>query len=166
MKSLFHFAVSASLLIALVAGISYAFPGWSTRVGLNFAEWLEVQRQLEDERRREVVLSDLTQRTAHSLQAKSQVVEELRHRRLTLLEAAARFRDLSRPGRDDFHEWFRRAYPGKTDEERWCRQVIRFLRGHSLKLEPLAEQYEAELARRLANGPLELPQTRPTTRTS
>jgi hypothetical protein len=157
MNTLFRFAVGAGLLSAVVAAGGHSCPRWSGRAGLNLTEWLELRHQLENERRREIILSHQTQQVAQSLIAKTQVLEEVRNDRLTLLEAAARFRKLSCPTGDESLDWFRQLYPGQTDEERWCRQVIRFLRGHSPEAWPLADRFDAELNWRLAQGSLQLP---------
>jgi hypothetical protein len=124
---------------------------------LNLTEWLDIQCQLAEERRREEILACQTRQTLENLQAKIRVVEDLGDRRLTLLEAAGRFRDLSYPARDYLLGWFRAVYPGQSDEERWCRQVICHVRGHRRELAALADELEKELAQHLAQGPLHLP---------
>jgi hypothetical protein len=52
------------------------------------------------------------------------VVNGLLAGELTLFEAAIRFRDLSERGPPFDWENFRRVYPGRSDEERFCRKVI------------------------------------------
>src|SRR5262249_14296877 len=144
----------------LIAGGSYACPTWSARLGLNLTEWLDIQQQLEDEHRRSDILFHQCQRCAQNLEAKCRGGEDLREHRLTLPEAAARFRELGCAGLERELELFRLVYPGKTDEERWCRQVIRFLRGtdpDQPELASLADQFEAELTEHLAKGSLHLP---------
>ena len=55
------------------------------------------------------------------------VMRELRQGRLSLVEAAAAFRDLNeRPGTP--RSPFRVLFPGATDEEKLCRQVISWAR--------------------------------------
>ena len=157
MRILIRLSLGIGILGALLAGGHYACPKWSARVGLNLTEWLDVERQLAAERRREEILSDQRRQTLENLKAKTRIVEELSDHRLTLLEAASRFRYVSCAAQDNFLEWFRAVYPGQTDEERWCRQVISHVRGHRPKLSSLADQLERELAERLAHGPLRLP---------
>src|SRR5262249_8804642 len=55
---------------------------------------------------------------------RDQTIRELLAGRLTLLEAAARFRALDRAPPAFDWEVFRSAYPGDSDEERHCRKVI------------------------------------------
>jgi hypothetical protein len=81
--------------------------------------------------------------------------------RLTLLRAAARFRDLN--ARPPMFNWraFRKIYPGDSDDERHCRQVIHFVR-QGAQLRPgadpaVADRLEAELGDLLERGDLRLP---------
>jgi hypothetical protein len=157
MKTLFRWSVGPAVLVLLVAGAGSASPRWSARVGLNLTEWLDLFQQLAVEYRREAILTDHASRTIYSLEAKSCVVRDLCAGRLTLMEAAARFRDLSGPGDDVYLKWSRRHEPGKTDEERWCRRVILFLPGPDAGRPSPADRFEAELAQQLAQGPLHLP---------
>jgi hypothetical protein len=81
--------------------------------------------------------------------------------RLGLVEAAGRFRDLTADEPTFNRESFRRAYPGGSDEERYCRQVIAFVRV-ALSEQPGADPsvvgcLEAELQDRLERGDLSLP---------
>lgn len=60
-----------------------------------------------------------------SMAAKDRVVAELAGQRLTLFEAAARFRDAS-AGNPRFYIALRTYYPGATDDECLCRNVIHY----------------------------------------
>ena len=53
-----------------------------------------------------------------------EVLNDLLAERLTLAQAAARFRELSRGGPPFRWGEFRRRYPGRSDEERFYRQVM------------------------------------------
>jgi hypothetical protein len=48
--------------------------------------------------------------------------------RLSLVEAARRFRDLDAAAPQFNREAFCRTWPGRTDEERYCREVMGFVR--------------------------------------
>jgi hypothetical protein len=157
MKQLLRCSVGAGVMCAVIAGGSSACPRWSARVGLSPIEWLATLHQLAEERRREEMLTGQAQQAVWRLTAKTQVLMDLRDHRLTLLEAAARFRDLDSPTSGHYLEWSRLYERGQTDEERWCRQVIRFLRGHGAELAALADPFEAELTDHLARGSLRLP---------
>jgi hypothetical protein len=160
MKVLFRVSLFASLFGALIAGGTYASPQLSARLGLNLTEWLAAQQQIESERARSESLDQRRRIVRQSLETKLHAVEEMRAGRLTLHEAAAQFRSLSAPGTDRDRELFRLAYRGQSDEERWCRQVIGFVRGGSTDhptLGSLADRLEAELTRGLAQGSVHVP---------
>src|SRR5262245_21573467 len=64
---------------------------------------------------------------ARRSRAKREAVADLLARRLTPLEAAARFRDLNRQP-PDLSGCHRRLFPGETEEEIACRQVLTYVR--------------------------------------
>ena len=159
-KTLFRLSVGASLLSALLACGSYVYPTWSARLGLNLTPWLESERDLERACRRRETLNEHTRLVQQDLEAKCRVNEELRNDRLTLLEAAARFRDMGHSCLDPEGALFRQFYAGQTDTERWCRKVISYMRAVSpahTDGASRADQLEAELSQHLAQGPLQLP---------
>ena len=59
-----------------------------------------------------------------NLEGKQKVVRQLLDGRLTLREAAARFQELNEACSVYDWERFRETFPGRTDEERHCRQVL------------------------------------------
>jgi hypothetical protein len=70
--------------------------------------------------------------------------------RLALLEAAARFAALNRSAPQFNWPQFRRAYPGASDEERFCREVIAWAEGEAGPAG--AEAARARLAGELEGG--------------
>jgi hypothetical protein len=93
---------------------------------------------------------------------KSQVVRELLAGRLTLLEAAARFRALDHAPPPFNWEMFREVHRGDSDEERHCREVIVGVEAELIDSDPclclaICEQLERELQQHLERGPLRLP---------
>lgn len=68
------------------------------------------------ERQRQVAL--------RRMQARLQIVEELAAGRMDLLEAAGRFRDLNETLPEFSREVLHRYFPGASEEERYCRQVL------------------------------------------
>jgi hypothetical protein len=95
--------------------------------------------------------------------AKVRLAREVIDGRLTLLEAAARFRDLNRE--PPLFAWvaFRAANPGASDDELLCREVISYVhleqRGQPGTDAGLVARLEAELNERLERGDLHLPAT-------
>jgi hypothetical protein len=81
--------------------------------------------------------------------------------RLSLLEAAARFRDLDEQPPAACREALRATYPGASDDECHCRAVLQYVRVE-MRLRPgvdpdLTERLEAELRALLEHGDLLLP---------
>jgi hypothetical protein len=84
--------------------------------------------------------------------------------RLALPDAAARFRDLDRQPPPFRWDQFCRSCPGRSDEERHCREVINYVR--TLRDPPgrgdaVAARLEAELRDLLDRGDLHLPEAPP-----
>jgi hypothetical protein len=96
--------------------------------------------------------------TLRRMEEKPALARSLAGGRLTLLEAAARFRDLDR-GASDFNvEEFRHTYPGASDDERHCREAIAWVREEVLpdapQAEAIAQCLEAELQYHIDRGTL------------
>jgi hypothetical protein len=105
---------------ALLAGGFYLFSG---RADLRSA--LSLDRLLREEQRHQELreeLDMLSQVTA----AKYALAREVADGRLSLGEAARRFRELDAGLRHFSPEEFRRRFPGRSDDERYRRQVILF----------------------------------------
>jgi hypothetical protein len=90
-------------------------------------------------------------------EARRRIALDLAAGRLTLLEAAEHFRDLNEayPG----FSWiqFRDHFPGSSDDERHCRQVIKFVALESPPGQAAAPgRLEAELRGHLRRGTLKL----------
>jgi hypothetical protein len=96
----------------------------------------------------------------HRHAAKEAVAEEAAAGRLTLLEAAARFRDLDADLPEEQRRALRLALPAGSDEERSCRQVLYYVEA-SLRGRPdgpaALGRLKAQLDEALASGDLRLP---------
>jgi hypothetical protein len=94
--------------------------------------------------------------------AKEAVARDLACGRLTLLDAAARVRDIDRACPYFPWEEFRRASPHASDEERHCREMIGQVRSMPPLGDPANEDAalgcEAELREHIARGTLHLPE--------
>jgi WD40 repeat protein len=97
------------------------------------------------------------------IEAKYRLAREVIEGRLTLLEAAARFRDLDREPPPFAWDAFRATCPGASDDELHCREVICFVcaeqRGRPRTDAGIVARLEAELDERLGRGDLHLPAT-------
>ncbi len=139
-------AVLLVWLTAWVTGRALNFAGYSLQ-----AEEHERVRELEEER----------VRTLRRVQARRDVVAAVITGRMTLPEAAGAFRELNRGTPSSFWAAFPHTYPGDSDEERHCRQVIGYVRTE-LEEYPGGEnevlrRLEAELQAHLERGTLHLP---------
>jgi hypothetical protein len=115
----------------------------------------------DPEVRRGEELDDLLRRSLPCIHEKHRLAVALVEGRLTLLGAAARFRDLNRENPGLNWERFRRAYPGDSDDERCCRQVIAYIReemhDHPGADPALPGRLEAEFRDLLSRGDFHLP---------
>ena len=95
------------------------------------------------------------------IEAKSRLAREVIDGRLTLLEAAARFRDLDLAPPPFAWDGLRCRYPGASDDELHCREVIFFVRAEQRDRPgtdaAIVARLEAELNERLGRGDLHLP---------
>jgi hypothetical protein len=95
--------------------------------------------------------------------AKEAVARDLACDRLTLLEAAGRARDIDRACPMFPWKAFRSTYPGASDDERHCREVIGVIRSMPPLGKPANEgaalRCEAEMQEHITLGTLRLPET-------
>jgi hypothetical protein len=163
MKGIFRLTLCAGLGGVLLIGAGRACPTWTARLGLDFRGLAALEEQMARERQRGAELDRLNQLVYPRAVAKCQVIAALAAHRLGLLEAAARLRALDQMTPGNPLAMFRSYYAGLSDEERYCRQAIHFLRGGRMApcgQTALAEQLEAELSEHLAHGTLHLPEVR------
>src|SRR5262249_28652477 len=83
---------------------------------------------LQRERRRRAEIEGERDAVFQCREAKIAVVFRVAAGRVSLREAAARFRDINASRRNFPWDRFREAHPGATDDERHCREVIRWVR--------------------------------------
>jgi hypothetical protein len=116
---------------------------------------------LEDEKQRERDLDARQEALFRCMEAKNQLVREVIAGRLSLLEGAARLRELCRSTPGVIEDLRRRAWLGDTDEERACRDII--ARAQSLlddepeKAQEVARRLDAELREWLRGSTPALP---------
>jgi hypothetical protein len=109
-------------------------------------------------------LDELSRAVQRRTAEKERMAAQVAEGRLTLPDAAARFRDLDRQPPPFYWDQFRHEYPGRSDEERHCREVISYVR--ALQDGPdrgaaVAARLEAELRDLLDRGDLRLPKAPP-----
>jgi hypothetical protein len=111
-----------ALLVSLACGLAFALlgvpGGWSGGPGDGFLA--DVLAEAERGSR----LDDLSGAYARRIFAKHRLVADVIAGRLSLLEAAACFRDLNEQPPAYDRERFLVLYPGADDDERHCREVL------------------------------------------
>jgi hypothetical protein len=143
----------AALLVAFATGAAYTSccPGLSWLAGL-----FTLPQDLQDNAQVAEALDRQAEALFQRLESRRQILDDVMTRRLGLIEAAARFRDLGDLKGEYYRQLFRRYYPGQTDEEKYCRQVIAFARFCSpCPQPPRIAELEAELEALLAREPIE-----------
>src|SRR5262245_38515809 len=131
------------LLIGRVASLVGSVPlvclrGLAT-LGWKCWELPDLLGQLNEERQRGAELDRQWDRANRRVVVKNQVVVELVARRLSLVEAATRFRDLEETPGDTLNRLSRSA-----DGERFCREVIAWVDGQLRCVDPdLADEMAA-----------------------
>jgi hypothetical protein len=153
-------------VLAALTGALCLFPGAAARLGLDF--WTVPELGL-DMQRGEADAADMdrqSEETVRRLTAKGEAVQEVLDGRLTLWQAAARFRDLDATARASARRQARRRFPGLSEDERSCRQVIAWAAEADEKRPGggtgLARRLTAELEDALRHGRLSLPDPAPT----
>ena len=132
---MFRYAVSLLLLGVCSAALATFYPGWTTTAGLDVWNLPKLERELADNQRLSENLDWQEEIVRDRTVAKSHILQELLARRLTLTEAAARFRGLDHepaecPERGPDY------YAGRTEGERYCREVIQWVRAETMTWPP------------------------------
>jgi hypothetical protein len=144
---LYTFFVAVSLLGLSIArpvdlamevpqGTILSHPGSS---GLELDAEAELQRASELDARIRACREDL--------HVREEVVRALVDQRLSLAEAGERFRQLNATKPEFDERLFRREFPGHSDEERACWQVIRFAENGDWLSPPIKQRLTAEVKR-------------------
>jgi hypothetical protein len=140
------------LLALLLLGAS-AWPAGFRALGMDLRTFTEDLPRIQRGSERSDELDAVRHDTLRRLQAKERLTLELIKGKVTLLEAARRFRELAPVPADVWHEIVARE-KGATEGERLCRWVIEYARGvatdQAIDPRPVVARLEAELAAQLA----------------
>jgi hypothetical protein len=115
------------------------------------------ENSFEFEIERSAILDERLACVRHIMALKEQIVSDLIAGRVTLADAATRFHELENitPGAN--HRVFQAAYPGATELERYCRQVIDSAIGVNASDSPaneaLCSRLETEFKRQFCRAP-------------
>jgi hypothetical protein len=149
MTGLFRLVLCTLGVGIVCAGVCCLRPQLAVALGLDVWNLPELEARLEAERVRLAALDGAGADVLRRLDARQQVADAVIDGRLGLLEAAARFRDLT-PADEATRHCLQAVYPGVSDNERFCRAVIGWVRG------TVRERAPAEAHRRAARLEAEL----------
>jgi hypothetical protein len=132
-------------LAVLAAGAGYAY--WDSAARFEEKEDRAEDAQYQQEVRRGQVLKARLAAVPRARAARDRIARLVIAGRLTLAEAAARFRELDHQVMDPgtYARTLQMYFPGASEEERLCRKVIR----HALKLVDQQPDVAARLQARL-----------------
>jgi hypothetical protein len=155
-NGLIRFAFSALLLGTALAGLVAVYPECAVALGVDIWNLPALGREVEDSERVSTELEEWGQTLMARIRRKRGVTLDLLEGRLSLLEAADRFRALSVRGPHDPADPIK-VFPGRTETERVCRQVISRVFDEATVIDPQRAEavraaLEWELEQRLAGG--------------
>jgi hypothetical protein len=116
-------ALAVLVLLGALAVLSGVRPQWTAALGLEWGDLPGLVKILVNEHRREEAIMRRAEVVARRVADKSEVTIDLVAGRITLLEATARFRKVDKDT-GAYVKYPTDLYPGATEEERLCRQVI------------------------------------------
>jgi hypothetical protein len=137
--------LSVSVLTAplLLAGLAFCRCGPLSDFGLDLGGLCRPLRTLNAERQRRERLTAGCEDIIRQVESKVDISEEVALGRRTLVEAAARLRELLDEAPPEYWDQFRETEQGATDAERLCRHVIAWVRT-SAPLEQAGTEAECE----------------------
>jgi hypothetical protein len=124
MRARSRLAWSTALLVVLILGAAHTQPTWLARHGLDWWNLAGVQQQLQDEQKRSATLSGILEVSIRRSATKAMVIRELIAGQVSVLEAAAWFRELNQAARDSYTEFDEFTAP--TDAENLYREILRW----------------------------------------
>jgi hypothetical protein len=145
MKPLIRLTLNVLAAAVVLGGMVLSWPGFGQGAG----EWARGQRN-KGRTRPLAPPSDECQIVIRRIAGKQRVVERLLEGELSLLEAAATFRSLS-DNPPEFPCPFRLGTPGRSDGEKACQHLIRWLESYLLsritrsQATEIVCRYQAEL---------------------
>jgi hypothetical protein len=137
--------LSALVVGCLGVGVSCLRPDWAEAVGLDLWNLPVLEADLQAASARGDDLDSRLVESRERIDTKQQLAEQVAAGQLDLLEAAARFRDLT-PETGAVRHYLRVVHHGSNDDERFCRVVISWVCG-TVNSWPAAER--ARLVARL-----------------
>ena len=160
MNALLRLFLCAGAMAIAFFVLEFARPGWIQSLEPELRRLPEATSRIggKDESARQ--LEEKSQIVLARIKLKGQIIEDLCARRLSLLEAASRFRNLDKILPESFPGHFARYYDCDSDEECYCLRVIVATQAQLESLNKphvtLVAGLRAELRERLNEGTLQL----------
>jgi hypothetical protein len=126
MTSLMRLALCAVAASGLLAGAVALDPPTAASLGVDFWSLPDLARQLHEGEQRAAALDRRDRAVLARLDEKLRLADDLLDGRKTLRQAAARFTELNAQA-PVMTEQVRSLFPGRTEEESSCRQVLDFV---------------------------------------
>jgi hypothetical protein len=157
MNSILRLAAGAGTCILVLGGLTL-YQAETDSCENPPAASVDKEDSLNFEIERSAILDEQLARMRHIIAVKQHIARELIVGRVTLGDAGARFHELEKMTPGANHRVFQAAYPGATDPERYCRQVIdravQMNASDPLDHEALRSRLETELKRQFCGAPL------------
>ena len=125
--------VSLFLVLAALLGAAWLQLDLLALCGVDVAEFCTSQEKAFRARQRQEWLRRRVEAIVQRNESREAVMRELLAGRLTLLQAARRFKDLNETP-ILFPDDYRKKYAGRSDGEKACRQVLQWLEGYLSEL--------------------------------
>ena len=122
-------------LIAAALVVVWAQPDLLDRCGLDPAALSELHEKEARTSQRRETLDRQSEIVQHRISAKQEVIGDLVAGRISFLQAARRFKDLNETP-ITCQDNYRSRFPGRSDGEKVCRQVLAWLEGELRGLSP------------------------------
>ncbi len=160
MHTMLRLSICALAVAGVIYGLDLAHPGWIQDLGHETVYLAEFSVQLENEAQIKDNYEDRLNTARIRMATKHEIARRLIAEQLSLCEAAALFRDLDRHFPNGCIAIFRQYIEGRTDDERYCRQVIGAAEGELFRqpheAAAIRARLNAELQEMLERGPVHL----------
>jgi hypothetical protein len=148
-------------VLAVLTGVLYLVPGAASRLGLDFWKLPDLGVQLQRDEAYGTELDREAEEALRRVAAKEETVRGVVEGRLTLGQAAARFRALDAGAPPSTRQVLAERFPAVPEDERCCREVIAWVAADEEKRPDggpgLARRLAAELDDAVRHGGLSLP---------
>jgi hypothetical protein len=152
--------LGVGVVLVLVGFAHWLLQTWASRMIQDLRDLPQLIWEIEEAKEHRRDLDAVAEDIFAGQAAKKRLIGELIAGRLSLLETAAGFKQVYKSRSSFVEEEYRRAWPGDSEEERYCRDVIAWvgvLANSPEQAREVTGRLEAELKERLHSGTLRFP---------